>query len=250
MGAVRRVVAACLAACVLAPAASGGVFVDRAVKAFRSGQHVYVDPGARNVLPPKDARFLRSHIDFTGGPVFYAAILPPFAAREANGPLRLLPDAIGRALDCTCTVAVAVGGRYAALSSGVPHGKDRELLAQSIAKHRKDGVLVVLEDYDTRVAKQVDQEQSGGSAGIAVGVGLSAFVAVALLALVLYRRRQWRDLALARGTTAAELAALGRELPDEPAARAAFERAERELALARKPADLERVRRALREARG
>jgi hypothetical protein len=242
----RRVVLAAAAALAvaIAPAAAAGVFVDRTVKALRAGDHVYVDPAARSVLPSKLADFLRSHIARTGGAAFYAAILPPFAAHEVDGSLQLLADTIGRRLDCTCTVAVVVGGRYAALSSALPHGKDRELLAEAVAKHGREGVVDVLEDLDTRVATEIDREQSGGGSGIALGAGLTALVVAALGLVVIRRRRWWRELGRARVATEAELAELQRRLPRE-----AVERVERELALARRPRDLERVRRALDEAR-
>jgi hypothetical protein len=238
-----------LAALALAPAAASGVFVDRSVKAFRSGDHVYVDPGARATLPPKLQAFLLSHIRRTGGPLFYAAVLPPFAAREAGGPLHLVADSIGRRLGCTCTVAVVVGNRYAALSSALPRGKGRELLALAVAKHRKDGVLAVLEDLDDRVAAEIDNEGSNSLAARALGIGLAVLVATVLLFVVVRRRRQWRELGRMRGEAEAELAELGAHLAERPAAREAYERAEEELALARKPADLERVQRALAEVR-
>jgi hypothetical protein len=245
---VRRLLPLALLVClVFAPAAASGVFVDRAVKTFRGGDRVYVDPGARADLPPKLQAFLRSHISRTGGPLFFAAILPPFAAREAKGPLHLLADAIGHRLDCTCTVAVVVGGRFAALSSALPRGKDRELLALAVAKHRKDGILAVLEDLDDRVAAEVDSESSGGAGARALGIALTVLVLASVIFVVIRRRRQWRELGRLRGEAEAELAALRDE--DDPGAREAYARAEEELALARKPADLERVRRALEEAR-
>jgi hypothetical protein len=117
---------------------------------------------------------------------------------------------------------------------------------------QNEGLALTLLAWINKLGEEQGRIQSGGERGRYVGIVLTALVVIAIVLLVVRRRRNWRAVTKLRPRTEQELAELRRELAEgaSPEALQHVRRAERTLAYARKPRDLVHVEREIAAARG
>ncbi len=269
----RRVfVVAVLAAAALAPAATAGPIVDRAVHALQSDP-VYVDPSAEKAIGAANAQELRRTIDSANAGPVYIAILPSSAEGEEGGDPDGVLQAIGAGLDRDGTVALIVGNHFRAGSRGaLKPGVAGQLAHDSIASHGQDGVTRTLLDFVGRVAGARanggrSADRSPGSGGFSL-IGVLAVLGGAFLFLHTFRRRreERRQLAEVKAAAKDDLVALaddvqkleqGVDAPGAPAeakqdyqsALDSYDKANRAFDHARRPQDVSAVTEALEEGR-
>ncbi len=133
-----------------APAAAAALDpIADAVQAFKSGEHVYVDPSAEEA-GKVDAATLRTHIAESGQPI-YIAVLPNSASPSPDGVARQ----IGQLLGGRVTVAVLVGTHFRAGSSALPAGRGATLATQAFDEGNGDvnKTLILFVDKVAATAK-------------------------------------------------------------------------------------------------
>ena len=237
---------------------------------------VYVDPGARHVLPPDQQRRVEQAIARRDAGPLYIAVFPEQVARTAGGS----PDGVGQELMTTLrrpgVYAVAVGHRLLAgqTSGQLDSGEPARLVREAIDAHRGEGLGAILADFATRVG---EARANGGSASSGGGGGGGALLAVVAVVAVLgggllllsrgrRRREQAAEVADLREAARDDLVALGDDVREldipieqrdaDPRARQAldvalqrYEEADRALGRARRPEDFAPITEALEEGR-
>lgn len=258
---------------VIAPPATAGALVDRAVASLRNDP-VYVDTGAERALDEAAADRLRERIaSADAGPV-YVAILPDEARSEAGGDADAVVDLVHRELGRDGTYVVVVGDQFRAGSTEFPPGVVPRLANETFRERGREGVAPTLFAFVDRLAAArrgaPSAAQEGGDDDDAPGWVLPALVGVGAGGIGFFalrrRRRKQAELAEVKRAAQDDLLALAEdirerdldvEMPgvsaeareDYGAAVAAYERADRTLDRARRPEDLEPVTSAIDEGR-
>ena len=81
---MHRLALVIAAALVAVPSAAAAGIVDTAARQLRTDP-VYVDPAARNVLPPAGEQRVEDAIETADAGPLYVVVLPESASREAGG---------------------------------------------------------------------------------------------------------------------------------------------------------------------
>ncbi|MGI5349678.1 hypothetical protein ACQEU8_15985 [Streptomyces sp. CA-250714] len=270
------------------PRAVDGGGVDEAANALRDGP-VYVDPQARDVLPPKDADALGDKIEQADKPVL-VAVLPADGGFDRSTLLRDLRTETG----ITGVYAVALGDRFDA-------GADRQVMPRDAVQNVVGDVQrahpgeprAMVTDFVGQALEQAegvapaawdgggtaeDGGRTGGGTGAVVTLGILVVLAAggAFLVSRRGRRRQERQdragLEQLRPVVDEDITAFGEELSrigfdpkaadvglsreDADAAREdyaraldSYEDAKATMSAARRPQDVRRVSEALGEGR-
>jgi hypothetical protein len=290
MGTVRRILrlapvlaVICAVLCLAVatgPGARAADGLDAAAAALR-GAPVYVDPRARDVLPPAEAGTLAGRIEKADRPVF-VAVLPASGDFDSATLLRDLRTKVG----ITGVYAVALGDRFdAGADSVVMSHKSVENLAGAVRRSGAGDPAAMVTDFVDQALPQARGHAPASWGDDSVGVGMGsggAALLVALAALVVVggggvlllsrrakRRREERDRARLdelRPVVDEDITAFGEELtrigfdPNSPAAddamredytRAldAYDTAKAAMDRARSPDDVQPVSRTLEEGR-
>jgi hypothetical protein len=269
----RSLLVAATLALALAPVASAGELVDRAVASLRSDP-VYVDAEAERALDEAAADRIRERIAAAGAGPVYVAILPDEARLEAGGDVGGVVDLLHRELGRDGTYAVVVGDQFRAGSTEFRPGEVPRLATEAFREHGRAGVEATLVGFVERLgaarrpeaSEEETRDEGDGAPGwllpaiVGVGAGGVGFVALRR------RRRKQAELAEVKRAAQDDLLALAEdiraldldvEMPgvsaeaqeDYGAAVAGYERADAALDRARRPEDLEAVTAAIDEGR-
>jgi LPXTG-motif cell wall-anchored protein len=227
------VIAAALAiaaALVAVPSTAAGI-VDTAARQLGTDP-VYVDPAARDMLPPVGEQRVEQEIETAGAGPLYVVVLPESASREAGGDATETLRAVAVKLHRRGTYAGVIGNHFRALSNVLPTGKAGKLATEAIGAHRSDGVAATLVDFVDRVA----DARNGGSSGSGSSnwwVAIAAIGAAIAGGFVFIRRRRNRaQLAAVKKVARDDLIALAEDVQElehrvegKPKAREAYDRA-------------------------
>ena len=260
--------AACAAALVFAVPATAlrpgaASAIERAVQGLQSSP-VYVDPGARSVLSPAEARRIANEIERRNAGPLYIVVMPGSAANAVGGdPVGVLRQIHGR-LRQPGVYAGIIGDHFRAGATGgiLPKGEAGRLATEAFDAHHGEGAAAVLTDFVDRIATARAGGGSGGDSGS--GSGSGELIVLGLIAaagggyLLLRRRRKRQELAEVKHVARDDLVSLGEDIraldvdvsmpgadPDAKAhynqAVEIYQSAEHALGGARSPQDLEPV---------
>jgi hypothetical protein len=230
---VHRLALVVVAALVVVPSAFGlSGILERAAAQLRTDP-VYVDPAARNVLPPAAEGRVEREIQTSGAGPVYVVVLPESASREAGGDPTEALRAIAVDLHRRGTYAGIIGNHFRALSNVLPAGEAGTLATEAIDAHRGDGVAATLVDFVDRVA---EARNGGGGGGNGSSTGWIPFVAIGAAIVggffLLKRRRSRAQLAAVKEVAREDLTALAEDVQEleqrvegNPKARDAYDRA-------------------------
>lgn len=230
---MHRLALVIAAALVAVPSAAAAGIVDTAARQLRTDP-VYVDPAARNVLPPAGEQRVEDAIETAGAGPLYVVVLPESASREAGGDATETLRAIAVKLHRRGTYAGVIGNHFRALSNVLPAGTAGELATQAIDAHRSDGVAATLVDFVDHVADArngTDSSNGSGSSNWWVAI-LAIGAAIAGGFFFTKRRRNRAQLAAVKKVAREDLTALAEDVQElehrvesHPKAQEAYDRA-------------------------
>ena len=179
-----RVVLVALCALVLAPAAAGGVILDRAAAALRQSP-VYVDPAAEKTITPAEAARVRAEIESKGHGPIYVAVLPAAAVDEAGGDAAGVVSELHRQLGADGVYAVVAGGHFRAGSTDLASGTAAKLATRAFNAKHAAGIGPTLVDFVDRVG-DARTGKSGGGGGLAK-IGFFPLIVLGGIVFFIYR---------------------------------------------------------------
>jgi uncharacterized membrane protein YgcG len=260
--AVHRLLLVLVAALVAAPTASAAGILDRAAAQLRTDP-VYVDTGARKLVPPAAERRIEREIENArAGPV-YVVVLPEAAAREAGGdPVEALRT-IAQTLHRRGTYAGLIGNHFRALSNVLAQGEAGKLATEAFQAHHDQGAAATLVDFVDRVAAARNGSSSSGGTPWTLIVVIALVAGIAFFVVRSNRRKKQAQLGAVKQVAREDLVALAEDVQGLEhrvegnakardaynRALASYERASGSFDQARSPQQLSSVAEALDEGR-